>query len=117
MIHIIADYYFSADGVQYTLYRKWEEGRKYKTFGEIKGYFTTLDHLLDRLAEIITAENSTDGEIAEYIQALESNKKMLENLEQVKAKEHGDLTDRPCEVCKHHSENGCTEWKCIFEGA
>ena len=27
------------------------------------------------------------------------------------------LTDRPCAVCKHRSENGCTEWKCIFDGA
>ena len=87
MIHIIANYYFSADGVQYTLYRKWDDSKKYKKFGEIKGYFTTLGHLLDRLAEIITAENFTDGEIADYIQVLESNKKMLENLEQIIANE------------------------------
>lgn len=25
------------------------------------------------------------------------------------------LTDRPCEVCEYHSENGCSRWKCIFE--
>ena len=25
------------------------------------------------------------------------------------------LTDRPCTVCKFHSENGCGKWKCVFE--
>ncbi len=25
------------------------------------------------------------------------------------------LTDRPCEVCKFHGENGCCRWKCVFE--
>ena len=25
------------------------------------------------------------------------------------------LTDRPCEVCEFHSDNGCSKWKCIFE--
>lgn len=25
------------------------------------------------------------------------------------------LTDRPCAVCKYHSDNGCTQWKCVFE--
>lgn len=25
------------------------------------------------------------------------------------------LTDRPCEVCDFHSDNGCRRWKCIFE--
>lgn len=25
------------------------------------------------------------------------------------------LTDRPCDVCKFHTENGCTEWYCVFE--
>lgn len=25
------------------------------------------------------------------------------------------LTDRPCSVCKHKSENGCTKWVCVFE--
>ena len=26
------------------------------------------------------------------------------------------LTDRPCEVCKFHTETGCSQWSCIFEG-
>ena len=26
------------------------------------------------------------------------------------------LTDRPCEVCKHHKENGCCKWDCVFDG-
>ena len=25
------------------------------------------------------------------------------------------LTDRPCTVCKFHSENGCGKWNCVFE--
>lgn len=25
------------------------------------------------------------------------------------------LTDRPCSVCKHKTENGCTKWACVFE--
>ena len=25
------------------------------------------------------------------------------------------LTDRPCAVCKHHTDNGCSQWKCVFE--
>lgn len=25
------------------------------------------------------------------------------------------LTDRPCSVCKHKSENGCAKWACVFE--
>ena len=25
------------------------------------------------------------------------------------------LTDRPCAVCKHHTDNGCYKWKCVFE--
>ena len=25
------------------------------------------------------------------------------------------LTDRPCEVCEFHSDNGCSKWKCVFE--
>jgi len=25
------------------------------------------------------------------------------------------LTDRPCDVCKFHTGNGCTKWKCVFE--
>lgn len=25
------------------------------------------------------------------------------------------LTDRPCDVCKFHTENGCKRWKCVFE--
>ena len=25
------------------------------------------------------------------------------------------LTDRPCYVCKHRTENGCNRWVCVFE--
>lgn len=82
MIHIIADYYFMSDGMQYTLLQTQNPKKQTKKqgYGKPLGYFTTLEHLLNRLAEIITAENFTDGEIAGYIQALENNKKMLEQI-------------------------------------
>ena len=32
--------------------------------------------------------------------------KALENI--------GHLTDRPCDVCEYHGENGCCKWTCIF---
>lgn len=25
------------------------------------------------------------------------------------------LNDRPCDVCKFHTENGCARWSCVFE--
>jgi len=25
------------------------------------------------------------------------------------------LTDRPCAVCKFHTEKGCNRWTCVFE--
>jgi len=25
------------------------------------------------------------------------------------------LIDRPCDVCRYHTENGCERWKCVFE--
>jgi len=25
------------------------------------------------------------------------------------------LKDRPCEVCKCHTEYGCSKWSCVFE--
>lgn len=25
------------------------------------------------------------------------------------------LTDRPCAVCKCHTEDGCSKWECVFE--
>jgi len=24
------------------------------------------------------------------------------------------ITDRPCDVCEFHTEQGCTQWKCVF---
>lgn len=25
------------------------------------------------------------------------------------------LTDRPCDACEYHKENGCSRWSCVFE--
>ena len=40
--------------------------------------------------------------------ALEQGIKALELLD--------TLTDRPCSVCRHHKENGCCKWDCVFDG-
>lgn len=32
--------------------------------------------------------------------------KALENI--------GHLTDRPCDVCEFHKEDGCCKWTCVF---
>ena len=29
----------------------------------------------------------------------------------------GYLKDRPCEACTFHTENGCSKWNCVFNGA
>ena len=26
------------------------------------------------------------------------------------------LVDRPCSVCKHHTDNGCNQFECVFKG-
>lgn len=26
------------------------------------------------------------------------------------------LTDRPCDVCRFKTENGCSRWECVFKG-
>ena len=26
------------------------------------------------------------------------------------------LTDRPCDVCRFKTENGCNRWECVFKG-
>ena len=44
----------------------------------------------------------------EQEQALEMGIKALELID--------TLTERPCEVCKHHKENGCCKWNCVFDG-
>lgn len=25
------------------------------------------------------------------------------------------LTDRPCDACEYHTEQGCNKWGCVFE--
>ena len=25
------------------------------------------------------------------------------------------LVNRPCEACKYHGENGCSQWNCVFD--
>lgn len=39
----------------------------------------------------------------------EANRMAIKALENI-----GHLTDRPCDVCEFHGENGCAQWKCVF---
>mgnify|MGYP006896824928 CR=1 FL=1 len=38
--------------------------------------------------------------------ALDMAIKAIENI--------GHLTDRPCDVCEFHKEDGCCKWTCVF---
>lgn len=42
---------------------------------------------------------------------LEALDMAIEALEQI-----SHLKGRPCEVCEYHTENGCSEWECVFKG-
>lgn len=42
----------------------------------------------------------------DFKQALEIAIKAIENI--------SHITDRPCDVCEFHTEQGCTQWKCVF---
>lgn len=48
----------------------------------------------------------TDHSRARTEEAVEIAIKALENI--------GHLTDRPCDVCEFHKENGCSQWTCVF---
>lgn len=26
------------------------------------------------------------------------------------------ITERPCSVCEYHTENGCSQFECVFKG-
>lgn len=37
-------------------------------------------------------------------------------IESIKKMPGGSLTDRPCDVCRFKTENGCNRWECVFKG-
>lgn len=45
--------------------------------------------------------------VSKYYDAFDMAIKALENISY--------LTDRPCDVCEFHKENGCCKWDCVFE--
>lgn len=72
MVHIIDNWYFTTDGVQYTLICKTPTS-KGKTIDKVQGYFTSLSNLLERLTQMLAKEqidNGTVKEISDYITAL-----------------------------------------------
>lgn len=70
----------------------------------------TRDEAIKRLRGILTEsvefENSVCYVTEEDREPLEMAIKALENI--------SHITDRPCDVCDCHTENGCTQWKCVF---
>lgn len=60
---------------------------------------------LEAISEL--SEMKTDAWTDErQMKALTMAIKALENI--------GHLTDRPCEVCEFHKEDGCCKWTCVF---
>lgn len=53
------------------------------------------------------ATNDTNRFLEESYKALDMGITALRNMEL--------LTDRPCSVCKNHTDNGCSAWMCPFE--
>lgn len=44
--------------------------------------------------------------INDYREALITASKALESI--------SHLNNRPCDACEFHTENGCTQWTCVF---
>jgi len=44
--------------------------------------------------------------VDDFKQALKIAVKAIESI--------SHITDRPCDVCEFHTEQGCTQWKCVF---
>ena len=65
----------------------------------------TKDLARNRLTEHIRLMGD-EPLLEEDKEALEMALKALENI--------GHLTDRPCDVCEFHKENGCCKWTCVF---
>lgn len=64
MIHIIEDYYYRYDEMQYILYHKYDKPKD-KAFGEIKGYFVTLENLLAHLVDLLVKEQADAGNVTD----------------------------------------------------
>lgn len=85
MVKINDEWYFTDDGVQFTLIRKYKKKKGiFGKFGtqsdeevdvtEVYGYFTTLKKMCRRLARVICKEQVDQGlikTIGEYIDALD----------------------------------------------
>lgn len=63
--------------------------------------------LEDNKPTIIFEDEETQKRMADIWNALDMAIQVLEKLSYLK--------DRPCEVCKCHTEHGCSEWSCVFE--
>ncbi len=64
---------------------------------------------IQRALEILneTSFLARDKEAKEIEEAIQTTTEAVKTLTYLK--------DRPCDVCKFRTENGCTEWYCVFE--
>lgn len=94
MVKILDDWYFETDDKQYILIHQYEKekgvfGKKGESSGEtvVKreevGYFTTVEGMLRRLAEILIRDKVGEGQIQtirDYISELERIEKKLHEM-------------------------------------
>ena len=70
----------------------------------------TREEAIQVLRHITQVADTSDCGIKEIDgideEALDMAIKSIENI--------GHITDRPCDVCEFHTEQGCTQWKCVF---
>ena len=82
MVHIIDDWYFSTEGTTYALIRRFKTSKGVE-INRPQGYYACLEHLLDRLSQILAADEVDKGvitEISDYISALRA---ISENLKTI----------------------------------
>ena len=82
MIHIIDSWYFSADGMQYVLTQRIKTS-KGNTIDKAVGFFTSLNHLLERLLQILAKEEIDKGNIKTISDYISSYNEIAEKLSSI----------------------------------
>lgn len=82
MIHIIDSWYFSADGMQYVLTQRITTS-KGNTIDKAVGFYTSLNHLLERLLQILAKEEIDKGNIETISDYISSYNEIAEKLNSI----------------------------------
>lgn len=73
----------------------------------------TTEEAIDQLASMrCHAEDMRDAEDEKSVWAKDIQAICMA-IDALKKLSH--LTDRPCEACEFHKDNGCSKWSCVFE--